>query len=147
MLPRDAYGGDLASEAGLRAALAAAREPTEFRTIRHDGTTAHLCTLVDRALRLPESPTAFVVARPIPALTVMMHLLRRGKRIPQEVAVIAREDDPSLRCSSPALAHYADSPEQFARRLALAARQLAETGALPPRPIRLMPQFVAGESV
>ncbi len=144
VLPRDVYGGDVASEAGLRAAL---RDSAELQIIRHDGTTAHLCTLLDRALRLPEPPTAFLVARPIPALTVMMHLLRRGKRIPQDVSVIAREDDPSLRCSSPPLAHYADSPEHFARRLAVAARQLAETGALPPRPIRLMPEFVAGESV
>ena len=147
VLPQDACGGDLASEAGLREALVSARGNTELRVIRHDGTVEHLCRLLDHALRSPVPPTAFLVARPIPALTVMMHLLRRGKRIPQEVAVIAREDDPALRCSTPSLAHYADSPEQFARRLALATRQLAESGTLPAHAIRLMPEFIAGETV
>lgn len=147
VLPQNAYGGDLASEAGLREAIAASLGRAELRLIEHDGTTAHLCALVDRALRSPEPPTAFLVARPFPALTVMMHLLRRGRRIPEDVAVIAREDDPSLYCCTPALAHYADNPEQFARRLALAARQLAESGTFPARPIRLMPKFIPGESV
>jgi DNA-binding LacI/PurR family transcriptional regulator len=147
VLPRNAYGGDLESETGLQEALAASPEPAELRAIRHDGTTAHLCLLLDRALRSSSPPTAFLVARPIPALTVMMHLLRRGRRIPQDAAIIARESDPSLHCSTPALTHYAVNPEHFARRLSLAVRQLAETGVLPPRAIRLMPKFVAGESV
>jgi DNA-binding LacI/PurR family transcriptional regulator len=147
VLPGDAFGGDLASAAGLREAVASFREPAELSVISHNGTTANLCALLDRALRLSAPPTAFVVARPIHSLTVMMHLLRRGKRIPQDIAVIAREDDPLLRCASPTLAHYADSPEQFARRLALAARQIAEAKALAPHPIRLVPRFVPGESV
>lgn len=147
VLPQDACGGDLASEEGLREALVSARGKTDLRVIRHDGTVAHLCRLLDHALRAPLPPSAFLVARPGPALTVMMHLLRRGKRIPEDVAVIAREDDPALRCSTPSLAHYADSPEQFARRLALATRQLAESGTLPAQPIRLAPRFLPGESV
>lgn len=147
VLPQDAYGGDVASEEGLREALKTAGANAELRVIRHDGTPQHLCVLLDHALRSAYPPTAFLVARPMPTLTVVMHLLRRGKRIPQDVAVVAREDDPALHCSTPSVARYADNPEQFARRLSLAARQLAEFGTLPATPIRLMPKFFPGESV
>ena len=80
-------------------------------------------------------------------LTVMMHLMRRGKRIPQDVAVISRDDDPFLQSTSPAVTRYAINPAQFARRVSLAARQLAETGTLPAHAIRLMPKFLPGETV
>jgi LacI family transcriptional regulator len=77
----------------------------------------------------------------------MMHLMRCGRRIPEDVAVIARDDDTYLQAASPPLARYAVNSVALARRVALAVRQLAETGALPARAIRLMPAFVPGGSV
>src|SRR5262249_39164598 len=128
-------------------ALAVSRESATLRVLRHDGSTPHLCSVLDHALRSPHPPTAFLVARATASLTVLMHLLRRGHRIPHDFAVIEHEDDPSLPGASPSLATYADNPEHFARRLSRAVRQLAETGSLPPRPVRLMPRFIPGESV
>ena len=115
--------------------------------LHHDGSTSHLCSVLDDALRQPDPPTAILVARARHVLTVMMHLLRRGRRIPQDVAVISRDDDPFFQYTTPAVARYAIDQTHFARRLAMAARQLAETGTLPARAIRLMPQFVPGETV
>jgi DNA-binding LacI/PurR family transcriptional regulator len=87
------------------------------------------------------------VARAPHVLTVMMHLMRRGKRIPQDVAVISRDDDLFLQSTSPVVTRYAINTAQFTRRLSMAARQLAETGTLPAHAIRLMPQFLPGETV
>jgi DNA-binding LacI/PurR family transcriptional regulator len=103
--------------------------------------------LLDEALRPPNPPTAFLVARPPHVLTVMMHLMRHGRRIPQDVAVISRDNDPFLESIAPLVARYAINQAQFARRLSMAARQLAETGTLPPHAIRLMPAFLPGETV
>jgi DNA-binding LacI/PurR family transcriptional regulator len=76
-----------------------------------------------------------------------MHLMRRGKRIPQDVAVISRDNDSILDSASPTVAHYATPPAQLAARITLAVRQLIETDtALLPQ-IRLMPTFLPGESV
>ncbi|MBI5775588.1 MAG: substrate-binding domain-containing protein [Verrucomicrobia bacterium] len=147
VLPRDAYGGDVNSEDGLREALAATRETAGLRVLRHDGTTAHLCALLDEVLRLPNAPTAFLVARAVNALTVLMHLARRRQRIPQDIAVIARDDDPILQSAVPVVARYTINPAQLARRLAAAVRQLAEGGAPPARATRLMPKFLPGETV
>lgn len=147
VLPHDAYGGDVVSEEGLREALAPMQEAAQLRVLRHDGTAAHLCTLLDEALRPPNAPTAFLIARAPHVLTVMMHLMRRGKRIPQDVAVISRDNEPVLESTTPLVTRYAINQAQFARRLAMAARQVAETGTLPARAIRLMPRFLLGETV
>jgi DNA-binding LacI/PurR family transcriptional regulator len=147
VLPRGATGGDAESEEGLREALATSRGDVQLRVLRHDGSLEHLCSLLDESFRLPEPPTAILVARAKYVFTVMMHLLRHGKRIPQDVAVISRDDDPYFQFATPSVTRYAINHTQFARRLAMAARQLTETGALPARAIRLMPQFVPGETV
>ena len=147
VLPQDAYGGDVVSEAGLREAMASVPGTAPLRVLRHDGTTTHLCSLLDEALLPPNPPTAFLVARTLHVLTVMMHLMRRGKRIPQDIAVISRDNDPFLESTTPIVARYDINHVQFARRLSTVARQLAETGSLPARPIRLMPQFLAGATV
>jgi len=147
VLPQDAYGGDVMSEEGLREALASMHGVAQLRVLRHDGTAAHLCSLLDEALRSPKPPTAFLVARAPHVLAVMMHLLRRGKRIPQDVAVISRDNDPFLESTAPLVARYAINQAQFARRLSMAARQLAETGSLPAHAVRLMPKFLPGETV
>jgi DNA-binding LacI/PurR family transcriptional regulator len=88
-----------------------------------------------------------LVARAIHVITVMMHLQRRGRRIPQDVAVISRDDEPYLRGTSPVVSRYSTSALQIARRISMAMRQLAETGSLPAHAIRLMPAFHAGETV
>jgi DNA-binding LacI/PurR family transcriptional regulator len=146
VLPPGTYGGDVASEGGLRESLNTT-PGAHLRVLRHDGTAAHLCALLDDAMCSPNSPTAFVVAHAVHVLTVMTHLMRRGKRIPQDVAVISRDDDPFLQSTSPAVTRYAINPAQFARRVSLAARQLAETGTLPAHAIRPMPKFLPGETV
>ncbi|HYF37856.1 MAG TPA: substrate-binding domain-containing protein [Prosthecobacter sp.] len=146
VLHRDVYGGDVESEAGLRDALRSLAG-THLEVLRHDGTSAHVCALVDKALGSARSPTAFVVAGTMQVVTVMMHLARRGKRIPGDVAVICRDDDPFLQAAVPTVARYSTDRTAFARRLALAARQLAETGSLPAHAIRLMPKLLDGESL
>lgn len=144
--PEGDYGGDLESEYGLREGLHGSPAPF-MQVIRHDGTAAHLCALLDKALRSAQPPTACVIARAVHVLTVMMFLMQRGKRIPQDIAVISRDDEAFLQHTMPAITRYAANPAQFARRVCATARQLAETGALPLRAIRLIPRLVRGETL
>lgn len=146
VLPRDAYGGDVDCEHGFREALRQ-HPQAELCVLRHDGSSAQLRRLVDRALRAAEPPDAYFVVNPLHALTVATHLLRRGRRLPEDAAVIASGDEGYLGHTSPVLSRYVVDPEGFALRVAKAVRQLAETGWLAPRAIRLIPRFVAGETV
>ena len=144
--PEGNFGGDIESENGLIEAMQGGDSPV-FQVLRHNGTPEHVCATLDKVLRGPNPPTACVVARAVHVLTVMMHLQRGGKRIPQDLAIVSRDDETFLQHTVPAVTRYAANPAQFARSVSKAARQLAETGVLPPKAIRLMPQFVRGETV
>lgn len=145
VLPHDAYGGDEASEEGLRSALLAPESP--LQVLRHHRTPEHLCTLLEKAMRGANAPTAFVVSHGMPVVTIITELLRSGRRIPRDVAIVSRDDDFFLKAVRPRVAHYSVDRASIARRLTLAVRQLAESGTLPVGPIRLMPRYVPGETV
>ena len=146
VVPHSALGGDVASVEAMREAIET-RPGAKLRVLRHGGTAAQICSMLDAILREPAPPTAYVVIRAPHVITVMMHLQRRGRRIPQDVAVIARDDDTSLRFTSPSVARYAVNAAQLARRISQAVRQLIESGTLPARTIRLLPVFVPGDSI
>lgn len=146
VLHKGMYGGDIASEEGLRDALKQMRE-ARVEVIRHDSTPGHLCNLIDAALALRNPPTAFLVGGAIHAVTVATHLMRKGKRIPKDIAVVSRDDDPVLEALSPAIARYAVEPAKFASRITFMVRQLAETGTVSIPSVRMMPAYLPGESV
>lgn len=146
VLPQDAYGGDLESENGLREALADAHDMS-LLVLRHNHTGSHLRALFDNAMRHPQPPTAFLIAHGVSVIRLITYAAHRGLRIPRDLAIISRDDDYFLKAVTPALAHYAVDRAQLARRVALAMRQLTESGALPAGATRLMPEFVPGETV
>ncbi len=146
VLPEDIFGGDEDCEQGLRDALGDSQD-AKMQVLRHNGSTEHLCALLDKSLLQPFPPTAFFVARPIHTLAVLVHLLHRGKTIPHDIALISRDDDTFLAAINPPITRYTTNTAQFARRISSAARQLAETGIIPIEPIRLMPEFIPGETV
>jgi len=146
VLPRSATGGDADSELGFREAFEA-DDSIRWSVILHDSTAENLCGLLDQEMGSSEPPTAYVVARSVHVLTVMMHLMRRGRSIPGDASVISRDDEIFLDHVVPKVARYSASATQFTRRASMLARQLAETGSLPTKAIRLMPEFVSGETV
>ncbi len=146
VLPRGSTGGEADSETGLREAVERDNE-SELRVICHDGTAENLCALLERELQRKNPPTAFAIARAVHTLTAMTFLMRRGIRIPQDIAIISRDDETFLEHITPSPNRYATKPAQFTRRISLAARRLAETGTLPPKSIRIMPEYIPGETI
>lgn len=146
ILFKGVYGGDIASEEGLREALDG-KPGAKIEVLRHDHETAELCNLLDKTLNNTRAPTAYLVGGATHVLTTLMHLMRRGIRIPEDVSVISRDNDPILDAASPGIARYAIEPSKLAVRIVQTVRQLAETGASAQDTIRLVPTFVPGESL
>ena len=117
-----------------------------MKVVRHDASVAGVCAKVDRLLGASEAPTAFLIARSAHALTVLTHLQRRGVKVPQDVVLFSRDDDAYLQHVVPALARYTSRPQQFARKVGEALVQVLERGSKPARPVRLMPEFLRGET-
>jgi len=136
--------GDDESERGLKEVLTSQPGVT-LRVLRHQG-HGHLLTLLDRCVQSEAPPTAYFVLRSAHALTVAMHMLRRGKRLPEDVAVVSRDDEVYLGHTSPLITRYAINVDTFAWQISRLIRNMTETQTLSPRVIRLMPKFIAGET-
>jgi DNA-binding LacI/PurR family transcriptional regulator len=140
--------GDQESEAGFLEALqtraGAAATPI---VVEHDGTPENIRQRLEALLGQSSPPSAFLVGRSMPALMVASELMRRGKQLPRDAVVISRDSDHFLEYFSPSLARYRADPDVHARRLSRLVIQLARGAAQRPRQIRIMPEFIKGESL
>ncbi len=140
------YDGELECEKGLRDVLAGTTD-TYLQVLHHDDYPGNVRSVMDRALKVSSPPTAVVVTHPRAILTVMTHLLQKRLRIPQDIAVIHIGSSPAAMWITPAVSHYAIPHEAFVRHAVKAARSLLENPAAKTKTIRLIPDFVKGESV
>lgn len=140
--------GDKESEAGWLEALQAGRNTgAEALVFRHDGTLGGLCRHLDALLGRPARPTAILVSNPHHVLSVMGHLNRRGVPVPREVSLISRDDESFLPHVLPTVARYSASPAAMARKVSRLVLDMVRGGTIQPRDYRLMPEFLAGESL
>ncbi|MDB6118973.1 MAG: alanine racemase [Verrucomicrobiaceae bacterium] len=142
------FGGDAESEAGFLEGLAArhTREVTG-EVGHHDGTSSSVCRVIDGMLRRSPSPDAMLIARSSFALTALTHLLKLGIRIPEDMALLCRDDDAFLDSTVPRMARYVVSPSTFARNVFKTVMSLVKGGQVRRGNVRVMPVFVARESL
>lgn len=140
--------GDLESKAGLLEAVAqSSRAGAEAIICAHDGTVTGIKNELQRLMKRRNRPTALLVANAYHYLTVTTQLNQIGLRIPEDVSIISRDDDSFLSYLVPTPAHYFASPTAFARLLMRAVLEILETGQVQPKEIRLMSDYIRGESV
>ena len=140
--------GDLAGECGFNEAFSAFTSgPVMAQIVRHKGSVAQIGRLLDRLFKGTEAPTAMIVSRSHFAMTAQGHLLRMGKRIPEDVSLICRDDDPLFEFVVPSLAHYRVDLNRFARRAMQLAMGIDQGVSRPSISLRIIPQFVPGKSV
>lgn len=137
------YAGDRESEAGFEEGLqAAAARGVTGHIQRHDGNREGLLKALDRLVSARQRPQALLIARTSSALTVCTALLQRGLRIPQDVALICRDDDVFLDETLPQIARYSITAGTFAKRIFRLVRQPGARGDT-----KVMPEFVKRESL
>ncbi len=145
--PASGTRGELESEEGFQEAAArTAASAVDAAIVRHDGTVAGICARLDACLRRPERATALLVSRPVHVLTVLGHLMRRGIRLPEDIALISRDDDSFLEHVLPSVARYSSSPTAFAQKLSKIVLEVAAGGVLSAADHRIMPRFLRGET-
>jgi len=145
--PESGTGGELESEQGfLEGATNTTAAGVQASVVQHDGSVNGICTRLDALFRKPTPPTALLVSRPAHVLTVMGHLMRRGLRLPQDVALISRDDDSFLEHVVPSVARYASNPSAFAQKLSKIVLEVAGGGVLTAADHHIMPHFVRGDS-
>lgn len=145
---RSGRAGDLESEAGF---IAGVRESPHANAIplvmHHEHSSESLCRALDRLLAMPQMPTALLVSNGTSYLTVISALAQRKLRVPQDVSIVSRDDEPFLHFLVPQPAYYAANPHTFAKRLLKPLLQSLAGETVLPRNTRMLPTFTKGGSL
>ncbi len=141
--------GEQESIAGFREAFGAG--PREgFAAVevsRPDDDVEALRRQVDRLLGIAQPPTAFIICRTHHYATVATRVLERGRRVPADVSLVCRGEDPFLHFLSPAPAFYRVNLELLARSLFRCVLRTVGAATRPDEHHRVVPKFVAGASI
>jgi DNA-binding LacI/PurR family transcriptional regulator len=139
--------GDLESEAGvLEGVRTSSQEHVEARVAYHDDDVESVSMMVKKLMGGPQQPTGIIVANSYCYLSVMSMLARMGLRVPEDVSLISRDDDPYLAYLNPDPARYIYDGAGLARKIMMQVRSLLEGGITKLEPVRLAARFVEGAS-
>ncbi len=145
---RSRRAGDLAGEAGFVEGVKASRhEGAEAMVVYHEDSVASVAQALRRILKLQPAPTALFVVHPHYYLAVASRLAQAGVRVPEQIALIARDDDPSLEFLVPVPARYRVNPHTLAKALLRPVLEVLDGGVVSQRASLIMPEFLRGESV
>lgn len=135
--------GDQKSVEGfLDGAAGQAGAPMQAEALAHDGSPADIIRAVDRIMKLSPRPTGIFSAGGLQTVTIMTRLFELGIRVPREMSIISRDDEPALDFVTPTPARYTRPSEKFAHGvLRQIERQLRFRDARA-RAVRLYPEFL-----
>ncbi len=147
ILPAQPKPGNLAFQAGVAAYLEKVEGPVSVTAVMAAPGDSGLKHKLDRLLSRPSPPTAILVTRPAHTLTVLVHLLRRGCRIPEDISLVACDTHVLLEIGLPEITRYRTTAQQQASRAVRIVKSLLAGNKVPPRPSLIMPKFAAGATL
>jgi len=147
LTPKRAQPGDIESEMEFQAAVKTQRGAIASCVIHHEESVPGVMRSLDALLARASSTDAIIVARPSYALTALTHLQKSGRRIPTDMAMIARSDDPTLDFATPRISSYRAEAAIYGRQLADGLAEVVAGGFGSHRRARQLPVFMPGETV
>lgn len=146
LMPHSGQAGNLESERGFMDALGRSNI-ARGKIAHHDGTVKNICSVLDRLLQASEPTDGLLVAKPAHVITALTHLLRSGVRLPRDISLISRDEDPMLEHLVPVVTRYHTDPAAFARKISRMVIARVSAGDAQPHKPRLMPTLFKGETL
>jgi LacI family transcriptional regulator len=148
LIQKSRRAGDLDSEAGfVEGVRLSSHAEADVVIANHEPTVTGISHALRRLMEQKVPPTALLVANPHHFLAVATRLTQLGWRIPEQVSLISRDDEPYLSYVVPEPARYVVNPHTMAKSLLRAILEQLEGGVVTHRSIRIMPDFIRGESL
>ena len=148
LIQKSRRAGDLESEAGfIEGVRSSPHADAEVVVAYHEATVASICNSLRRLMEQRPAPTALLVANAYHYLTAVGCLAQMNWRVPQDVSVVSRDEDPFLSFLVPTPARYVVSPHLMAKTLLRPVLELLEGGVITHRAIRIMPEFIRGATL
>ena len=147
VLPHRPLAGDLACQRGLSEYIHQRDTQISVVEVTVGPSRAGLLATLDRVLRGATPATAVFCIHVEHLLMVLVHLLKTGRRVPQDVSLMCRETRTSLDLGLPEITRYR-SPAVKQARLAVRIALNMLSGHHPSTtPCLIMPAFVPGETL
>jgi DNA-binding LacI/PurR family transcriptional regulator len=147
VIAKSQLAGDLESEAGfVEGVRKSSQAGAEALVCQHDGSVSGINRTLRRLLEQRMPVSAILVANAYHYLTVVSRLAQMGRRVPQDVSVISRDDDLFLSYMEPAPSRYAAHAQVLARSLLRPVLELLDGELVAQRGTRMVPEFIPGES-
>lgn len=148
ILHRRQWGADARSIDGFLEGVKLYGQGSVSATVEyHNGTPEGLCALADRLLARQPRPTAWMIAVAPHFLTVMMHLQRRGVRIPGEISLISQDAEPWQHFASPEPTRYVINTSALAKNVVRFILSGVTGKPLPATARRLLPELINGQTL
>ena len=147
VLPHHPLSGDLACQRGLAEYIHRRENQISVVEISAGPSRSGLLATLDHLLRSANPATAIFCIHVEHLLMVLVHLLKSGRRVPDEVSVICRETTTSVDLGLPEITRYS-SPAAKQARLAVRISQSMLSGhQVTTVPHLILPAFVPGETL
>lgn len=148
ILHRRERGEDAESISGFQEAVATSSQPHIHASIEyHNGTPEGLCKLADRLLERDIRPTAWIVAVAPHFQTILMHLLKRGISIPEEISLISQDSEPWQHFSTPEPTRYVTNVTTLAKSTVRQILDIIAEKRLSLTPTRIIPDLIQGKTL
>lgn len=148
LIPELALAGEVESEKGFHEAVQASRHiGIDAAVYSYKEMLAPMLGVLRRILDKKSPPTGLVVANSNYYLATVTELARRGLRVPEDVSLISRDDDPFLDFIVPSPARYRNDPKVFASKAATFALRILEHGNSEADHVTLLLRYDPGQSV
>ena len=130
--------------AGMRSSPHVGIEP---QIITHQPSVESLCRTLKRLMDLKNRPSALLVNHPYFYLTISSYLANSGWKIPRDVSILSRDEDPFLSFVVPSPSRYAITTHAFAKNMLRAVLGVLDGGDHVKAVMRIMPDFIRGDSI
>lgn len=147
MQHRQLLAGDMNTFEGVRSYVAKTAPATTVSQILIDSDFSNLRARLTQALSVRQRPTALFCVRSTATVGSLVHLLRLGFRVPDDIALVSRDSHVLLDTVLPDITRYSDVSLRQAKRTVRLAQALLAGQTLPPRPSLVMPSFIRGETL
>ncbi len=112
-----------------------------------DDSVVSVARAVDRLMEANPRPTALFIAESNLYLTVSSRLTQLGLRVPEDISLLCRDDEPYLSSLLPKPARYSKNPHAYAKRLLTQILKVSNREPVLNHGIYVMPEFVPGASL
>jgi DNA-binding transcriptional ArsR family regulator len=147
VLPHRPLAGDLACLHGVTEYIKLRDKEISVVEVAAGPSRAGLVASLDRLLGKAPPPTAILCLHVAQVLIVLVHLLRSGRRVPQDVSLLCRETQTSLDLGLPEITRYRSPALKQAHHAVRVAQSMLAGHHVTTVPNLIMPAFVPGETL